>query len=239
MMRINLNLREKLLLVVISGLLVAFSVLGFFRINQAKVSVTEEMNRSGQERVTLVSESLANLILAYDYSNIESLADRIVKLQDVTNIRVLNRNGKTMVSRSGSDESKQLPGVIFFAPILFNGETIGSVELELSLERLNESIKTTYQNSILALTVFAIFLGTLIYITVSRFIVNPLLRLSEAADQLALGDFSTTLPAATNDEIGKLVQAFSSMREIRKRAENELNDLNASLESIVTARIGD
>ena len=239
MLKINLNLRGKLLVVVSIGLLIAFSMVGAFRIYQAKKSFAEEINRSGQDRVMLIAESLANLVVAYDYSNIESLADRIVKMHDVQQIRILNRAGRIMASRTNSDFNPNNKGLIFVAPVIFSGETIGSVELQLSLERLEKLIRATYRNVFVVMALFAAFLGLLLYATVSMFIVKPLSRLSKAADQLALGDFSAVLPPVSGDELGHLVRAFSTMRESRQSVENELNNLNADLESIVTARVGE
>jgi len=237
--KFNLNLREKLLIVVISGLLIAFSLLGAFRLYQAKISITEEISRSGQERASLIAESLTNLIVAYDYSNIESLAERIVKMQDVQQINILNRGGKVMVTRSSADFDPLLDRLVFSAPVTFSGEKIGTVELVMALDRIEKSLSSTSRNIIFFLFLFALFLGLLIYATMSVFIVQPLSRLSKAADQLALGNFSAVLPAETGDELGHLVRAFSYMRESRKNAEQELNSLNASLESIVMARIGE
>ena len=238
-MHIKLNLREKLLIVLISGLLIAFTVFGAFRIYQAKQSFTEEMNRSGQERVSLIATSLANMIMAYDYSNIESVADRIVSLQDVQQINVMNRSGRVMVSRYSTGFDPKIKNIAYNSPVVFAGENIGSEEVIFTLERLDKSIRTTYRNIIIAISLFAIFLGILIYATVSVFIVRPLLRLSKAADRLALGDFSAALPPETEDELGQMVRAFSTMRENRKKVELELNNLNASLETIVMARIAE
>ena len=237
MMQLNLNLRGKLLAVVITGLIIAFSVFGTWRIYQAKTSFAEEINRSGQERVTLIAESLAHMIVAYDYSNIEAVAKRIVQLQDVKQIKIMNRAGRVMVSRHSSDINAKSTGIMFVAPVTFAAENIGSVELEVSLDRLDKSIVSTYRNILFAIALVGIFIGVLVYATVSVFIVRPLLRLSKAADELALGDFSAVLPPASKDEIGNLVHAFSSMRESRESVENELNNLNASLETIVMARI--
>jgi len=234
-----INLREKLLLVVFSGLLISFSIVGAFRIYQAKQSLTEELYNSGHDRVTLVAESLSNLIMAYDYSNIESLADRIIQLHDVQQISIFNRAGKVMVSRNSSDFNANSKNHVFAAPVMFGGETIGKVELVISLERLEQTVKATYRNLIVVLSFFAIFFSMLIYITVSMVIVKPLVRLNTAANLLAQGDFSATLPPVTKDEIGNLVRAFSSMRDTRRKVETELNDLNASLETIVMARVAE
>lgn len=239
MKKIRLNLREKLLLFVTLGLILAFTVIGSFRLYQAKLSFTEDMNRSGEERTTLIAESLTNLIVAYDYSNIESLAERIVKLQDVQQIKIMNRAGRVMSSRTSSSYKPNAKGVTFVSSVVFLGDSIGSIELTLSLDRLEQKISETYRNLAFFLIFFAALFGSLIYATVSYLIVKPLSHLSEAANQLALGDFTAVLPADTGDELGKMVSAFSSMRESRRSVENELNSLNASLEAIVEKRIAE
>jgi len=239
MPKIKFNLREKLLLVVIFGLFVAFSIIASFRVYQTKVSFNEEINRSGKERAILVAEALTNLILAYDYGNIESLAERIVKSQDVQQVKIMNRAGRVMASRTSSEFDPNNKGPIFVAPVMHSGEEIGSIEFMISLARLEKTITATYRNIFGFIIIFSIFFGSLIYSTVSVFIIKPLTRLSKAADQLALGDFSVVLPAPTKDELGNLVRAFSTMRESRKNVEEELHNLNTSLESIVMARVGE
>ena len=222
MKKIKLNLRGKLLGVVIFGLLFSFSLMGAFRVmSENKIRVVE-INYSGQDRVTLIAYSLSNLILTYDYGNIESLAERIVKMDDVEQIKIMNRSGKVIATRNSQDFNLEKKGMVFGAPVIFSGEAIGSVEIVVSLDRLESAIRATYQNVVAALSLATIFLGTLIYASVSVFVVSPVLRLSKAADQLALGDFDALLPPATKDELGKLVRAFSSMRENRRSSEAKL-----------------
>ena len=238
-MKINLKLREKLLIVFICGTLILFTLAVAYRIHNAKINFSEVMDQSGSERVTLIAESLASLILIYDYSNLEVIAERIVKLQDIQTIRIMNKKGRLMVSRSNEKIASKGKGLTFTAPVTSAGETIGSVEIELSLDRMNKAIQSTYHKLLLAITFFGVFFGALIYATVSIFIIKPILRLSIAAKQLALGDFSAALPPETTDELGTLVRAFSTMREKRKNVENELSTLNSSLENIVTERVAE
>ena len=218
----NLNLRGKLIVIVLVGVMVIFSAIGPYRIYQEKSNLIDQVNLSGQERISMMSEALTNLIVAYDYSNIESLAERIVKQQDVLQITIRNRAGRIMVRRENNQYSPDLKFIEFAGPIGFQGEPIGRVELKISVQRLEKAINLIYFNIFGELSLIAIFFGLLIYASVSVFIVKPLSRLSQAADQLALGDYSAGLPEVTTDEVGKLVTAFSSMRESRKLNESRL-----------------
>lgn len=235
----NLNLREKLLIVVVIGFLIAFTLVGSYRIYQAKQSLSDDMNHSGQERAQLIAESVSNLIVAYDYSNLESLTERILKFQDVEKITIFNRAGKVMVVKQTPNINSQKLIRTFQVPVIFSGDTIGQVELEITMDRLESEINKTYRNIVIVISIFATFFGALIYFSVSVLIVKPLSRLSQAADQLAKGDFTAALPPESSDELGHMVRAFSSMRETRKQVEQELNNLNASLESIVMARVSE
>jgi diguanylate cyclase (GGDEF)-like protein/PAS domain S-box-containing protein len=229
----NLNVREKLLIVVVIGFLIAFTLVGTYRIYQAKQSLSDEMDHFGQERALLIAESVSNLIVAYDYSNLESLAQRILK------IAIYNRSGKVMVEKHAPDINTKKLIKVFEVPVFFAGDNIGKVQLEITMDRLEAEIFNTYRNIVIVISLFATFFGALIYFSVSILIVKPLSRLSKAVDQLSMGDFNAVLPAESSDELGKMVRAFSTMRENRKKVELELNDLNTSLETIVMARVAE
>ncbi len=223
MKKINLNLRGKLITIVIVGILLIFSVIGFYQIQEAKESLLEQLTRSGEERAALIADSVANLIVAFDYGNIESIAERIVKLQDVNKIHILNGDGKIMVRRENGNISTAYKDIGFSAPVVFSGKTIGTVELFISLERFEKSINAIYAKVIVMILFATIFLGLLIYTVVSYFFVIPLLRLSKASSQLAIGDYTAQLPGVSADEMGNLVQNFSFMRENRRLNEARLH----------------
>ena len=73
------GLGSKLVVIVVTGIVIGFTLIGASRLTMAKSRITGEISRAGQERVTLVAESVANLIIGYDYSNMESLAERIAR----------------------------------------------------------------------------------------------------------------------------------------------------------------
>ncbi len=222
MRKFYINLGLKLIFIVVVGVLLVFTSFGLIRLYVERNDLYNQMQLSGQERTELVAESLSNLLVAFDYSNIESLCERIVRMQDVKQIKVFGRNGRLMVDRTSSDFKADSNGLQFTSPVVFSGETIGRVDLEISLDRYEQKIKVVYRNVAAAVIFSTCFFIILIYLTVSRFVVNPISRLSKAADRLAVGDYEAELPAATGDEMGNLIRAFSLMRESRKLNEARL-----------------
>jgi serine phosphatase RsbU (regulator of sigma subunit) len=56
---------------------------------------------------------------------------------------------------------------------------------------------------------------------INRMVLNPLLKLTQSAQQMAAGDYALALPAARNDEIGELTAAFRSMADkVRRHTED-------------------
>ena len=213
---LNLGLREKLVVIVVIGIVVGFLLLGSFRLYMAKQSIDDDIDRSGQERITLIAEALSNLVVGYDYSNMESFAGRIAKLQDVQQISIRNSAGKVMVTRDSSDFDPANPGLRFEVPVLFSGDPVGRVELRISLDRHKQMIRTTYRNIILELGFFAIFLGLLIYAVTSKAIIKPIGQFRDLMNNILNdpgGSSQRKLENASHDEIGELAVIFNRMND--------------------------
>ena len=212
----NLGLREKLVVIVVVGIVAGFVLLGAARLFVAKYEIAEDVDRSGRERIALIAEALSNLIVGYDYSNMESLAERIVKLQDVQQITIRNLAGKIMVTRNSEDFNPAVKKQRFETPVIFSGEPVGSVELQISLERHEQTIRATYRNIVLGLSFFAIFLGVLLYVVTSKAIIKPIGHFRDLMNGILNDPSGLTqrkLNISSRDEIGELASIFNSMND--------------------------
>jgi len=79
------------------------------------------------------------------------------------------------------------------------------------------------------LSLIALMLATLFGVFTSRWIVHPILRLNEAAKELAGGDWNQTLPTNRSDELGELAKSFNSMAKQLKQSFEALETKNADL----------
>ncbi|TRZ97217.1 MAG: sensor domain-containing diguanylate cyclase [Rhodocyclaceae bacterium] len=210
------GLRVKLILIVVTGLVAGVLTMGIFRAYQANQSIVEDIERSGQERIALLAESLSNLVVGYDYSNMESLADRVVRQQDVRQMTIRNQDGKVMVTRDSEDFRPNAKMQVFRSPVLFSGKPVGDTEIKISLERLDAALVETYRNIAVILVLFAVFMSAIIYAAISRAILLPIARFRDLMTNILndpSGGAQLQLEITTRDEIGELAAIFNSMND--------------------------
>lgn len=94
------------------------------------------------------------------------------------------------------------------------------IELASAASDVNSAAAKTSILTMTVLIIAGVVISMALGMFISRIISNPVKKLEEAADKLALGDVNINIEATTaKDEIGKLMQSFSNMIEnIRSQA---------------------
>lgn len=95
------------------------------------------------------------------------------------------------------------------------------------MERINANTRTT-----ILLCLAALGLATLIGVITSRWIVQPILRLSRAADALSQGQWNNTVKAGRSYELRVLANAFNSMASQLQASFTTLESKNAELQEL-------
>ena len=218
------HLQLKLVVVVMLGVVVAFSVIGWQRIVEENSNRLHDLSRSGQERVTLVAAASANLLIGHDYSNMEALADRVLSQRDVLQVLIKNAAGKVMVRRDKAESSNQA-GLLFEAPVVFSSETVGTAVIKISTTKHDEAAAAVYTKVIVDQLGYGITLGLLIYVVASRVIVKPITRISDQMKQIINADFADIpepLQVSGNDEISALGRIFNDLNRQVYAAQQQL-----------------
>ncbi len=209
-----LGLRTKLMLVVVIGLLIGVSILGFFKLQQDRQNIYQAANSSGQERIALIAKSLSNLLAGYDYTNIESLAGSIVAAPDVQILRITNRNGKVVVERTNKNLGQGGQSLSFTAPVIFGTQTIGSVEMLVSTNKLEAAIQESFRGILLWIGSVILFLGVLIYVAVSLVILAPIAKIRNMMQEIVAnpdGELQI-MEISGNDELADLASIFNKVQ---------------------------
>lgn len=97
--------------------------------------------------------------------------------------------------------------------------------------QINANTRMTVYMSMVAL-LLTVFIGW----ATARGIIQPILKLNNAAKKFANGDWDQKLPTERTDELGDLAKSFNVMGGQVKKAFHELEDINANLEQRVSER---
>lgn len=97
-------------------------------------------------------------------------------------------------------------------PIVFDGSHVGTLELYTSRKFVDQELRESLAKIVFANVVTNIFLLLALFISMKRYIINPVYRISEYATVLKSGDLSKTLPEG-DDEIGRMSQALNGVAE--------------------------
>lgn len=215
-MRTNilLGLRAKLMLVVVVGLLVGVSALGFFKLQQDSRNIYRTAHSSGQERISLIAKSLSTLLVGYDYTNMEALAASIAAAPDVLALRITNRHGKVIIERAESNRDLKLQSLPFSAPVVFGTEVIGTVEMLVSTRKLEAAIQKSLHSIVLWMGSVVLFLGVLIYVAGSYVLLAPIARIRNRMQEIVAHPDGALqiINVAGNDELADLASIFNQVQ---------------------------
>ena len=152
------------------------------------------------------------------------------------------------------------PYAVYAAPIEVIGEKVGYIKLFYDLQPLRQEAVYTVGVFILLLGSTIAVVSTLLNILLNRFVVRPTFLLRNAIARLQDGNLGEQVPVVSRDEIGEVAAAFNGMSsmlgrqqealidsvrareryaEDLERSNRELEELNATLETIVQQRTAD
>jgi diguanylate cyclase (GGDEF)-like protein/PAS domain S-box-containing protein len=95
-----------------------------------------------------------------------------------------------------------------------DGEKVrGVLKLTISLAELDADIQRTWQLSMALIAIALLAMVALIYWAAHRTVVSQIVDFSRAIESAARGDLSVRLPAAADDELGRMAQSFNHMSD--------------------------
>lgn len=128
-----------------------------------------------------------------------------------------NEAFRVQLNDEGSDRS------FYFVPIQAGNEQWWSLTAVKDSDKNNAIVLTVA--AVIIIAVLSLLLVTLITVAVLRKSLSPLKGVVEAANEIAAGNLDISLTVESQDEIGKLMQAFDDMAVRMKFIIMDLNDM--------------
>jgi signal transduction histidine kinase/ActR/RegA family two-component response regulator len=164
----------------------------------------------------------------------------IIAIDETGNI--INEVNKDTALKYGSLDSAQAVYISpnkeiyqIMTPIAIERELIGRLYLGFSLEPLREEVEDIRaMAAVVSLIIFV--LGIIIIHWVDTIITRPLIKIVDAANQIAGGDISKRAMVYSKNEIGELATAFNGMVKKLSETHQELENANQHLEDRIVQR---
>ncbi len=215
------SLRLKLVLasVVVEILMLTVLVVNSLRLMESSL---EQQARANLEQIApLLNASLVAPLIQRDYATLADILRESMRKDGVTYL-VLFDNERRVVAALGWSPSQPLPELdehvgrsangVFDTeiPIQLAGQTYGRLRYGTSTEIFTQA-KSHLLNQSMLIALAAILLSAIFLALIGYWLTRHLKMLTQGAEEVARGDFSISLPVHSDDEIGKLTNAFNIM----------------------------
>ena len=209
---------------------------------QEEKLLNDSLRQKGSSLANLLAQSSAGLILGYDFSSLQGLAQNAVADPEIAAVIFLGKDGKELAASKQSQTSE-----VIRKEILFEGSPIGSVELQLdntgihkSIDALGNRIDKLEQEADEAMIASATKLGIgvfiaaglvvafmciAIYWTVTRFMIGPINHI--------IGGIDDSANQVTTASV-QLSSTSSQLADGAARQAAALEETSASLEEVST-----
>lgn len=142
----------------------------------------------------------------------------------------------TIESVSAFDPASRQSFLAKTVPIVKDNETIGSVEIHFTNQRIHEQLTKDIIARTVTLVVLLLITVIILSLVVTFKVLRPIEAVMQDVEHLANGDLERHIAISRTDEIGRLAQSFVRMRdEIREKIQ-ALRQLNAELDRQVEER---
>ncbi|THB78042.1 MAG: HAMP domain-containing protein [Desulfobacteraceae bacterium] len=199
--------------------LVGYAVLNY---QIEKNTMNNEIGRLAEVTATRLSNQLVEPFWALDDQLLQEAVQSEMMNKQVSAIIIRDKNDKDIYlgrTRNAKwkvtdtrNEIKDKLLVKRTKDLIKGKNRIGSVDVYLTLKFMEEELKRSTIYMIITVLVLDLILFLSIYTILRRSIIQPIMNLTNAAEQISTGNLNVTFSHKTNDEIGLLVKAFQRMQ---------------------------
>jgi signal transduction histidine kinase len=134
------------------------------------------------------------------------------------------------------DETENERTLIVITPLHLSGQLVGTYEMVLSLNSVDNAIAIQTKNfALIVITSFIILIITFMYL-LRKIVINPITRLRDIVNEIGKGNLNTKIDIKSKDEIGQLASAFNQMTTDLRKSQEEIKKHTQEMEQKVRER---
>ncbi|NOU70181.1 HAMP domain-containing protein [Paenibacillus sp. LMG 31458] len=106
-------------------------------------------------------------------------------------------------------------------------------------QNISEAARSKGQTAIITVLLIVLIVGSLLILVASRYLVNPLKKLTLATERLARGNFNVHVSVKQKDELGQLAQSFNHMagelKQLEQMRQDFISNVSHEIQSPLTS----
>jgi len=232
-MRVSLAWKWVIASLLIESLMLTLMVMK--NVDQLKINLSTQTNIRLDEQKILLKSALVAPLVQMDYATIHAILNETKNIPTVDYLVVVD-NQNNCISSVGWNKCSKLPPteVDPFSekslkdqrfdtniPITLFSQSLGKVYLGLSTKYYVQAKKEMITRSII-IALIELILSAILLITISKWIIKNLVKLTQSADAIAHGDYAQRINLGDSKETFELQESFNLMA---KNIEKNIIDL--------------
>lgn len=224
-----LGIRQKMLTILLTVLVVSISISSWFTLQKQQQEIYDAISLRGQEILRHASRAIALYAVSYDYHSIQLLLDEVITSPDIIHAHVTSAKGNIMAT-AGPQATPGEERPTFVKSILFDDKVVGELTVELNPQDIVRRLEDSRNSLLLRELALIVLVATGEFVALSYFIARPVSIISRSLERSVNEDglIQRDIPIQSRDEFGRLATQFNLMRD-------QLNSAHSKLQSRIEA----
>jgi PAS domain S-box-containing protein len=252
----KITLKSRVFALVSILVLTSMLALSYFLLSSMGERLHENFETRGSIIVSYFARNSVEGIIIEDEDGLAQTVEKLFEIEDIAYANIYDAEGTRIVSQTtlpvgeeivngiadhtSAIEIKRIPaGKGNPVPVLDlkspaidkNGETIGYVQVGISLESIDIAMRKMATRALVLLAIFVV-IGSIASFLVANSIANPIRKLIKATEVIGKGQLDIDLDhdlKKSTDEIGALAGAFTIMASDLKSSTTSIDNLNLEI----------
>jgi methyl-accepting chemotaxis protein len=159
----------------------------------------------------------AGPLLSYDYAQLDTYLEEIVKDVEITAVHILDKDGNLLREKTKTEKlSQESMNPVFIrktlsmkTPVMSSGGKIGEVVVDYNADKINQNISRSMVVISVYQLVLLVCVGFVMMLLFRRNITSPVFSINKVIEKITLGDLSTPVPDLGENEIGEIAKGIA------------------------------
>ncbi len=205
----RIGVRQKLIIVIFTGLLLVMGPIGMYRYFMAKQEIINTARVHGEQSCQLMAGLAAPFILTADVVGLHTMVQNFMQTPDAQEVTIFDSTGNKLIQESKSSHSN-IQIELSPMPITSNATRLGEIHIIVFPSALNMKLRAFAISAFIEDVIIFVIISGILFFSVTRTITNPVKKIRRALkDLIDRKDFTGRVTAVNNDEIGEFADSIN------------------------------